>query len=191
MPAGLFRGAFVAWSGTLASGNLTIHAGQTTDLFCYFDSHSYMERDHSRIPVSSLNDGERVEILADNKPGSSTCYARTVAVIDPVAERVAAERAKQTKFQPNPTRSLFFTPTGDRTFSGMVVRLESRALTLRTRSGETTLALRPDTRYLDDGVRAGPAELRVNAHVFVRAGKTIEGILEAYQVMWGQILDVR
>jgi hypothetical protein len=150
-----------------------------------------MERDHGRIPVSSLNAGEKVEILADHRPGSSTCYARTVAVIDAVAERVAAERARQARSPLASARTLFFTPTGDRALAGMVVRLTSRALTLRTRTGETTLTLRPDTRYLNDGVRTNLDDLRVNTHVFIRAGKSIEGVLEAYQVMWGKILDVQ
>ena len=190
MPAGLYRGSFVAWSGSPTSGNLTIRTSQSTDLFCGFDSHTYMERDHRRVSVSSLNVGEKIEILADHKPGSSTCYARTAAVIDAVSERVAAERARQAKSQLTSARTLFFTPTGDRTLSGIVIKLNSRALTLKTRQGETTLALRPDTRYLDDGVRTNPADLRVNTHVFIRAGKTIEGALEAYQIIWGEILDV-
>ena len=115
---------------------------------------------------------------------------RTVAVIDAVAERVAAERARQAKSRPTATRPPFFTPAGDRTLSGIVTQLTSFAVTLRTRAGVTTLALRPDTRYLEDGVRADQTALRVNARVFVRAGKTIEGVLEAYQVMWGAILDI-
>ena len=191
MPAGLFRGAFAGWSGAAGSGNLTVRTAQGADLFCYFDSHSYIERDHRRIAVSSLSIGEKLEILADHKPGSHTCYARTAAVIDAAAERMAAERARQAKTLSPASSSLFFTPTGDRTVSGIVVALTSRALTLKTRSGETTLTLRPDTRYLGDGVRSERADLRVNAHVFIRAGKTIEGVLEAYQVMWGEILDVQ
>src|SRR5215831_7488350 len=186
MPPGLFRGSVVNWSGTTTAGDLSIRAGQNASLFCYFDSHSYMERDHRRIAVSSLNPGERVEILADHKPGFNTCYARTIAVIDPATER-AMERARQARTQPV-ARTSFFTPAGDRTFAGMVIRITNRALTLRTRAGETTLALRPDTRYLDDGVWLDAAALHINTHVFVRAGKTIEGVLEAYQVMWGEIL---
>jgi hypothetical protein len=186
MPPGLFRGAVVSWSGTAASGDLTIRSGQNASLFCYFDSHSYLERDHRRIAVSSLSPGERVEILADHKPGFNTCYARTIAVIDQATER-AMERARQTRTQPV-ARTSFFTPVGDRAFAGMVIRITNRALTLRTRAGETTLVLRPDTRYLDDGVRLDAAALHVNTRVFVRAGKTIEGVLEAYQVMWGEIL---
>jgi hypothetical protein len=30
----------------------------------------------------------------------------------------------------------------------------------------------------------------VNTHVFVRAGQSWDGFVEAYQVMWGEILDV-
>jgi hypothetical protein len=190
MPPGLFRGAFVAWSGTAAGGDLVIRPTPSVDLFCHFDAHSYIERDHRRIAVASLGVGERLEILADHKPGSSMCYARTVAVIDTIAER-ASERTRQAKPPAGVTRSSFFTPLGDRTLAGRVVQCTARALTLRTRAGETTLALRPDTRYLDDGVRAGPRELHVNTRVFVRAGKTIEGVLEAYQVMWGEILAVQ
>ncbi|MBV9400537.1 MAG: hypothetical protein JO062_21340 [Bryobacterales bacterium] len=191
MPAGLFRGSFVSWSGSMASGEFTIRTSQNADLFCYFDSHSYMERDHRRIPVASLAAGEKLEILADHKPGSSTCYARTVAVIDMAAERAASERARQAKPLPAAGRPLFFTPRGDRTLAGMVVGVTARTLTLKTTSGHTTLALRPDTSYVSDGIRSGPTDLRVNTRVFVRAGRTIDGAIEAYQVMWGEILDVQ
>jgi hypothetical protein len=191
MPAGLFRGTFVRWSGSAAAGDFTVRTGQNAELFCYFDSHSYMERDHRRIAVASLAAGDHLEILADHKPGSSTCYARTVAVIDMAAEHAAAERARQAKVEPAGVRPLFFTPRGDRTIAGMIVRVSARALTLKNSSGETTLALRPDTSYLNDGVRTSPADLHVNTRVFVRAGRTIEGAIEAYQVMWGAILDVQ
>lgn len=185
MPAGIFRGAMMTWQGSAAASDLTIRDAQGTDLVCHLDAHSYVEREHRRIGFGSLTQGERLEILADHKPGSRACYARTVQVIDP-----AAERARLARKAVSPVRSLIFTPTGDRTLAGMVLRLTSRVLTLRTRNGDTTLTLRPDTRYWDDGVRTDSAALRVNTRVFVRAGRTIEGIVEAYQVMWGQILDV-
>ena len=191
MPSGIFRGALLGWQGTSAAGDLTIRndaPGATTDLVCHYDSHSYVARDRHRIAVSSLKVGEPVEILADRRLGSISCYARMVQVINLEAERLAAERARHPHEQNSGLRSVFFTPSGDRTLAGMVVRLTSRLLILKTNSGETTLALRPDTRYLDDGVRADLADLRVNTHVFVRAGKTIEGVVEAYQVMWGEIL---
>jgi hypothetical protein len=190
MPSGIFRGALIGWQG-VAAGDLTIRTntpGTPTDLVCHYDSHSYIARDRHRIAVSSLKTGEALEILADRRLGSNSCYARMVQVIDLEAERLAAERARHFHEQSTGLRSVFFTPRGDRTLAGIVVRLTSRLLILRTNRGETTLALRPDTRYLGDGIRADPADLRVNTHVFVRAGKTIEGVVEAYQVMWGEIL---
>jgi hypothetical protein len=83
-------------------------------------------------------------------------------------------------------------PRGDRTISGVVVRNESGQLTLRTRQGdETTLTLRPGTRYLGDGLRMDAGDLAVNMRVSVRAGRTLRGELEAYQVVWGDMLDPR
>jgi hypothetical protein len=43
-------------------------------------------------------------------------------------------------------------------------------------------APRADTHY------STAAEPLLNKHVFVRAGRTLPGALEAYQVIWGEIL---
>ena len=40
---------------------------------------------------------------------------------------------------------------------------------------------------MDSGVPTTPTELAVNTRVFIRGGKSFENILEAYQVMWGEI----
>lgn len=199
MPPGVFRGGLLSQQGGDQAGDLILrargagaHIDEDTDLVCHYDAHSYVARDHHRIAVSSLNAGEPLEILANRKPGSQACYASIVQVIDPEAERVAeraADQARQFKQQNPGARFFFFTPRGDRTFSGLVVLLTARALTLRTRAGETILALRPDTRYWDDGLGATRADLRVNTHVFVRAGRSLDGVVEAYQVMWGEILE--
>jgi hypothetical protein len=190
MPIGIFRGSLLGSRGAPGAGDLTIRA-QTMDLVCHYDAHSYVARNHHRIAVSSLGVGEPLEILANHKPGSQACYASMVQVIDIEAERMAAERSRRARTQNFGARSVFFTPRGDRDLAGMVVRLTSRLLTLRTRNGETTLALRPDTRYWGDGLGATPADLQVNTHVFIHAGRSAEGVVEAYQVMWGKILDVQ
>jgi len=69
----------------------------------------------------------------------------------------------------------------------VIVRRDSRTITLRTRDGEQTLLLRKDTRYLGDGAQQDAAAVLVNTRVFVRAGRNLEGGVEAYQVMWGEI----
>jgi hypothetical protein len=200
MPPGVFRGALLSRQGDDRAGDLTLRvrragahtdedADEATDLVCHYDAHTYIARDHHRIAVSSLSGREPLEILANRKPGSQFCYASMVQVIDPEAERTA-ERARQFEKQNPNARVFFFTPRGDRTFAGVVMRLTARSLMLRTRTGETLLALRPDTRYWANGQGATRADLRVNTHVFVRAGQSLDGVVEAYQVMWGEILDV-
>jgi len=82
-------------------------------------------------------------------------------------------------------------PRGDRTISGVIIRRDARAITLRTHDGEQTLLLRRDTRYLGDGAQQDAASALVNTRVFVRAGPNLDGRLEAYQVMWGEIAGVR
>jgi hypothetical protein len=80
-------------------------------------------------------------------------------------------------------------PRGDLTFAGIVARVGQDMLVLRTRAkGELRLLLRPDTRYVQDGVLADASGLGVNTRVFVRGGRNLDGDLEAYQVMWGEIL---
>jgi hypothetical protein len=195
MPPGVFRGVLVSRQGDDRAGDLTLRArragpdkDEATDLVCHYDAHTYVARNGHRIAVSSLNAREPLEILANRKPGSQACYVSMVQVIDPESER-AADRARQFKKQNSDARVFFFTPHGDRTFAGVVVRLTAGSLTLRTRAGEAVLALRPDTRYWNDGLGAALADLRVNTHVFVRAGQSWDGVVEAYQVMWGEILD--
>jgi hypothetical protein len=62
-------------------------------------------------------------------------------------------------------------------------------LTLKTRAGDYTLLRRADTLYIAQGMHADPLSLRVNMRVFVRAGRNLEGAIEAYQVVWGEILS--
>jgi hypothetical protein len=62
-------------------------------------------------------------------------------------------------------------------------------LVLHLRGGDVqTILLRKDTRFLKDGEAMEYADLRSNMRVFVRAGKDIYQQVEAYQVVWGNIL---
>ncbi len=53
------------------------------------------------------------------------------------------------------------------------------------------MLLRKDTRYLGDGAQQDAAAVLVNIRVFVRAGPNLYGGIEAYQVMWGEIIEVQ
>jgi len=80
-----------------------------------------------------------------------------------------------------------FTPRGDLLFGGVVLRRGANTLTLKTREGEKTLLLRPDTRYWCDGLRTADG-LAVTTQVFVHAGRDFEGNVGVYQASWGAII---
>lgn len=173
MPVGIMHGEFVSWSGTPRAGELHVRNRQDAIYGCQYDARTYVERDHQMIAVAALAAGDPVEVVADHKPGSTTCYARMVHVIDkrPRPHLRASAGAIEA-----------FTPHGNIAFGGIVVRHAPGTITLKTRTGEETLLLRPDTRFMGDGA------LLVNTHVFVRAGRNVEGDIEAYQIVWGDIL---
>jgi hypothetical protein len=63
---------------------------------------------------------------------------------------------------------------------------------LHTReAGDQCILLRQDTRYLANGEVVDAAALKPNMRVFVRAGKNLYDEVEAYQVIWGAILNPR
>ena len=45
-----------------------------------------------------------------------------------------------------------------------------------------------DTRFREDGLRVEPSSLHSSTRVFVRAGKNLDGEIEAYEIVWGEIL---
>jgi hypothetical protein len=80
-------------------------------------------------------------------------------------------------------------PPGNATVAGMVARLRGGRLVLRTRrDGEKTVLLRDDTRYLSGGLEVPAGALEPGTLVFVRGARNFEDELEAYQVVWGEIL---
>jgi hypothetical protein len=182
-PIGIVRGDLVSWEGAANSGEMKIaYSGRL--LQCGFDGKTYFERDNQRIAPGAMAAGDRLEIVADHKPGAKVCYARTVHVVE---ARTAGMRPRA-RHWPDPTEA--WAPRGDMTFSGLVVAMNADALTLRKRTGgEQTLALRPDTRYLGNGLRVDAKALKLNTRVFVRAGRNLDDEIEAYQVIWGQIVE--
>jgi len=180
MAKGLFRGKMVSWEGSPAKGVLLARNNAGTVEGCGYDALSYLELSRRRITVAKLEAGDPVEIIADHKPGSRDCYIRMLHVIPPVPppNRMSAV----------PRRPAIQLPRGDRTVSGIVIRSDAGSITLRTRDGDQTLLLRRDTRYLVNGAQQDAGDLAVNTRVFVRAGRNLQGAIEAYQVMWGEIV---
>jgi hypothetical protein len=183
MPKGLFRGQMVSWEGSPRAGVLLARNSAGAVQGCGYDSLSILELSRQRVPVSKLEPGDPLEIITDHKPGSRDCYIRMLQVIPP--------GPPPTRVQAVAKRPQIQLPRGDRTVSGVVIRRDPRSLTLRTRDGEQTLVLRKDTRYLADGAQQDSTALAVNTRVFVRAGRALDGDVEAYQVMWGDVVGAQ
>jgi hypothetical protein len=146
-----------------------------------------VERDNLAAGVERLNPGEKVEVVSDAVPGSLLRYARTIRVVAPVAplRTLADTRVRSARpVEPMPL-------PGTLTFSGVVSRLNGQRLVLRTRGGEQTILIRRDTRYVSNGDTVEAADLQPNMRVFVSAGKNLYQQVEAYQVIWGKILEPR
>jgi hypothetical protein len=129
-----------------------------------------------------------VEVVSDRDATIAVHYARTVHVIDArPTPRTSLSYERQHAY-----RSVIdlMAPRGDMTFSGIIAKLAGDRMILRTRmNGEKTILLRRDTRYLEDGALVDAAELKPNTRIFVRAGKNLDDQVEAYQVIWGEILE--
>lgn len=186
-PAGILRGDLEAWSGSARSGELEFRNADNHLYQCAYDDKTYFERENQRISVLAAVKGDRLEILTDRKPGSEACYARTVQI---VVEREARVVPGVRPHIRQAVSSEIFGPRGDMTFAGVVLRLNPERLILRTRSGEhKSILLRSDTLYLTAGQSVDHSSLAVTTRVFIRAGKNLDGKVEAFQIVWGDILQ--
>jgi hypothetical protein len=184
-PVGLLKGDFLSWTGTARSGQFLFQAAGNRIYSCSFDDKTYMEREGRRIEIAQK--GDRLEIVSDRRADSMVCYARLVHVVDPQRAYLAPGVRPRAKASNRPIEP--FGPRGNLTFSGLVMSVKSNVLTLKSRAGEyETIHLRPDTRYSTGGQTAEAANLRNNTLVFVRCGRNVEDEVEAYQVIWGEIL---
>ncbi len=176
-----------------AGGQLAVRLPSHEVLRYRFDAKTYVVRNDALIDVPGILPGQSVEVLSDAVPGSPLRYARDIHVLDDAAPTVAAEAPKPLPMvpvsrQPYTAFDDTFLFTGDLTFSGVVARITADRLVLHTRAGEQAFEVRRDTRFLDDGAVAAAADLKPNTRVFVKAGKGVYGQVEAYQVIWGDIL---
>jgi len=183
----LIRGVLLERDPQTASGEFSVRAEDNRVFRYQFDAKTYVERESQLIDVRRLQPGEKVEVLSDAVPGAALRYARTIHVLaDPLPARpLSAGRLRAPKSVPD--RAL---PAGNLTYSGVVFRMTNERLVLHTReAGDQSILLRKDTRYLQDGEVVGASDLKPNTRVFIRAGKDLYDEVEAYQVIWGGILN--
>ena len=179
-------GVVLERDANVAAGEFAVRAPDNQVYRYRFDSRTAVERDGLPGGVEHLNPGDRVTVESEPVVGSLVRYARTVLVVTARAQMTLADSRLGSAARPPRTPQ-----TGTLTFAGVVARLNAQSLVLRTRGGEQTLLIRQDTHYVDNGDTVEAADLRPNMRVFVRAGRNIYQQVEAYQVIWGKILEPR
>jgi hypothetical protein len=147
-----------------------------------------MTRETLRVTPIGVRVGDFVEVVADMREGAGRCRALTV-YIKPL-ERTPQQAAKSVYWS-SPSSAFLdnLFPRGLMTLSGIVASIEGERLVLWTRGQRKMLfSLRPDTVFSDNGLPVGVEGLRPQTRVFLRAGRSFEGTLEAYQIVWGDVL---
>jgi hypothetical protein len=183
--AALVRGVLLECDAKPA-GELSIRTIDHQVLRYQFDRKTYAEREDRLIEAARLLPGEQVEIVSDRMPGSVLRYARTIHVIEPKAPPRPLSPNRLRPYNPR----LDTVRTGNLTYSGVVYRLNPSRVMIHTReTGDLAIQLRADTRYLQNGIIVQAADLKPNTRVFIRAGKDVYNEIEAYQVIWGNILE--
>ncbi|MGE5647088.1 MAG: DUF5666 domain-containing protein [Acidobacteriota bacterium] len=178
------RGTLVDWDAG-PSGDLSVRL-QNNHVVCFrFDRATAVERDGVRASLPDLRKGDMVEIAAGRGPNARLPRARSLRVV--AMRRDAPPRAARPAAVFSALDDLY--PRGDLALAGVVRSLSPGRMVLRTRTaGDTEIVLRDDTRYFGGGRESAYSGLAVNARVFVRAGRDLDGRVEAYQVTWGAIL---
>jgi len=185
-PIGIVRGVLVQCDAT----HLTVNDEDNRALRFVTDGRTFIERDHQRVSCAKLREGDRMEIVSDRSSEPGARYARMVSIVGadarPRRRTLIAARAPITHESPTAR----FAPRGSMIFTGVVLRLESTGLVLRTRvDGEKWILVRRDTLFREEGLQVESTSLLAGARVFVRAGRNLDGQVEAYEVVWGDILS--
>ena len=185
-PSPVQEGTLLERDANVAAGEFAIRAADNQVYRYRFDAGTTVQRDTFSGSANWLKPGDKVSVASDLVADSLLRYARAVRVMDPPAQPTSVESRLRSATFPFLDR----TPqSGNLTFAGVVSKLNPQSLVLHTRAGEQTLLIRHDTRYVDNGDTVEAAQLRPNMRVFVRAGRNLYEQVEAYQVIWGQILD--
>lgn len=175
------------------AGEFSLRASDNHVLRYRYDAGTKADREGQSLDVPRLRPGDHIEVISEAAADDPLPHARTVHVSVPVATPVTAHRpATPGRLRPFNAQEERLLPKGDLSFSGVIVSLNGSRLILRTRAaGEQTIVLRTDTRYVENGELAPLGSLRPTMRVFVRGARNFQGDVEGYQVMWGNILEVR
>jgi hypothetical protein len=183
-PIGILRGDATDRRGSTLEGSIVLKTTDEHEYQCHYDNFSYLERDGERIGAGAIKSGDHLEIVADHKPGSKDCYARSIHVL--LKSLLPVNPGYRIRQRRTVADQIF--PRGNIVQAGIIVRLTPELIVLHTRhDGEQSFLLRQDTRYLDSGMAADFSKLETNIRVSVRAGMNLDNKLEVFQVIWGRI----
>ncbi|MBI4905323.1 MAG: hypothetical protein HY820_16940 [Acidobacteria bacterium] len=182
--APLTRALFQHWVGSETGGVMVFETSDKVSHQCAYSSKTYFERDHRKTEISGIQAGQPLEVLLERNLEPPRCRALIVRVLTPAA--YAAQRRMRNI--PSPTES--FAPRGTLVYSGVVVDANNYWLVLRLRSGERQrILLRDDTKFFGAGSPAARNGLPRNRPIQIRAGKTFDNEIEAFSIVWGEILQ--
>jgi hypothetical protein len=186
-PVALVRGVLLECDAK-AVGEFSIRTDGDRVFRFSFDGKTYVERNQRMVSMQMLRPGDKLEVLSDHVPDSLLRYARTVHVIETPpgpAKAWSSGRYRMPRQEAEPP-----VRTGNLTFAGVVFRITPERVVLHLRNGrEQSLVLRKDTRYVQNGEIVDGRALKPNTRVFIKAGENVYEEVEAYQIIWGQILD--
>ena len=186
-PVDILRGDLIKWD---PSGWFHVARREGRVEICRFDAETYITDRVSRIEAAAVKVGGQVEAVVDRREAASACRAMTIYVRRATPDTAFDDYRRALARQRHVLDHIL--PRGDTTFAGVVLDHDSTHMIVKTRSdGRKEVRLRDDTRFTGDGVPADAGMLEIKMKVFVRAGKGIDGRLEAYQVIWGEILTPR
>jgi hypothetical protein len=153
------------------------------------DDQTFVERDQQRVKLPELLAGDIIDVVTDRTiPPAGPRYARLVKVSKARLEaKTTPTPSSRFRYSDYPNSILL--SRGAQTFSGIITRMRDSRIVLRTRSGEERMfRLRGDTIFRNAGRSVSASDVVMQSPVFIRAGRSIENELEAYEVMWGEIL---
>jgi len=184
----VIRGDLLEWTNA-PTGEFSVRGADSSVERCRFDERTYLERDKRKASPAGLASGQQVEVIVDRNPGGLACYARAVRVTRNDDGRAAAMmRLQSLRATRSPVLDSIF-PRGNLTFAAVVLSVGPESMLVRTRNeGQKAIRLRADTKFLDEGRVTTSSSLQPNMRIFIRAGKNLDDEIEAYQVVWGEIL---
>ena len=180
----ILRGELLKWD---VAGSFNLRTRDYRLHECTFDTGTYFTSRGSQIAPAEIRAGNIVELVSDREKEKSGCYATTVYVLAKLTEPFHAYRQALGR-QQGVLDHIF--PRGRLTFSGIILEKSDNSFVLKTRTqGRKVLRLREDTNFAKDGKGADSKILEINSLVFVRAGESFDGSLEAYHVIRGKMIN--